>query len=356
MQNQEGQPIYLSVVLPGSYQTKVPYQGTLPTTANPLHVDVWASTTSRAFKDDDKDGSKGEVAIHTTGSFQSGEPQLLSQAIYPPPRRESSGTYTADPVYFVAMYPQSVVIDPPSGTNVWNATDDGTKATYTFTGCEDVMYAPEVYGAYDVEEQTQIVTKSPKLKFDHLLTRFTVKMGLELEEGEAILDAKEAWGKIKSLRIQSYNKAGDYGENLNQVTIDLSKGQEFDYGQDVSYEGIPGESMSFYVLGTNDTFPSGEGYELTEQIDSVAYVMCAPVVDSASDSDYVIIFETEKRERQELIIDLEKTIKPSDTEEGSTRGNHFVITLKFKKGRAIASVVNVAPWENGGYGSGDIND
>jgi hypothetical protein len=218
------------------------------------------------------------------------------------------------------------------------------------------MYAPKVSGAYDVEEQTQIVTKSPKLKFAHLLTRFTVKMGLELEEGEAILDAKEAWGKITSLGIQSYNKGGNYGENLNQVTIDLSAGQGFDYGEDVSFEGVPGERMSFYALGSNDTFPSGDGYELTEHIDSVAYVMCAPVDASASGPDYVIILETEKRGMQELNIELEKTIKPSDTEEGSTRGNHFVVTLKFKKGRAIASVVNVTPWKNGGYGSGDIND
>lgn len=347
MQNQEGQPIYLSVVLPGSYQTKVPYQDTLPTTANPLHVDVWASTTQSAFKDHDKDGREGEVAIHTAGSFQSGDPQLLAQAVYPPPRQGTEGHYTADPVYFVALHPKDVWSDEDLDND---GNKDGLTAVCTFSGCEDVMFAPEVSGSYDLDKPEAIVTNSPTLKFDHLLTRFTVKMGLELEDGETVSAAQEAWGKVRSLSIKSGL------ENLNKVTIDLTRGDGFDYGSHVTFSGTSEGSMNFYALGTDAPFPAEDGYELTEQIDSVAYVMCAPVIDSKNDPDYVLVFETEERGSQELEIELRQTTDPSPTERGSTRGNHFVLTLKFKKGRAIASVVNVTQWGNGGFGSGNIED
>lgn len=342
----EGQPIYLSVSLPSSPLSKVPFTGTAPTTSDPLRVDVWASTTQSQFRNDGMDGSAAHgnvVAIHTKGYFQSGEPQLLSQAVYPPPREGAQGSYTADPVYFVSMHPQN-----------WTTTD-GTQAIYTFSGCEDVMFAPQVSGAYDLEEQNQIVTSSPVLKFEHLLTRITVQVGVVLEEGESLQDVKDAWGGITGLNIRSYNPAG-YTENLNKVTVDLSRGDGFSYDADVRFSGQKTGSMGFFALGTDEAFPAaGSRYALTDQIDSVAYVMCAPVMATAQDHEYVITVETENRGEQELKLDLQKTAA-SASGVGSTRGNHFLVTLKFKKGRAVAALADVEQWENGGYGAGNIED
>lgn len=363
----EGQPIYLSASLPNGSQTKVPYEGTAPTTSNPLNVDVWASTTEKVFKDERKNGSEDAgwiVSIHTSGHFQSGEPQLLSQAVYPPPRQGSEGSYTAEPVFFVAMYPQS------DGDGKRWSTADGTQAVYTFTGCEDVMFAPQVSGAYDTQEQNQIVKNSPTLAFEHLLTRFTVKMGIVLEEGEKLLDVQEAWGKVTDIKIQAYNSSGGNVESLNTVTVDLSKGANFDYGNDIAFSYINaqgeqasaiGSSMDFYSLGTNGKFPGSNGFLLTEQIDSVAYVMCAPVVATAATGnyEYVITVNTKNRGEQTIELDLMKPATSGSGTElftGLTRGKHFGITLKFKKGSAIATVATVADWENGGYGTGEIED
>ncbi len=368
----EGQPVYLSVSLPDGSQTKVPYEGSAPTTSNPLNVDVWASTTEKVFLHkldpstgrplDGKNNTTGnEVAIHTSGHFQSGEPQLLSQAVYPPPRQGAEGSYTADPVFFVAMYPQS--IDGRS----WS-TANGTQAAYTFTGCEDVMFAPQVSGAYDTQEQNQVVKNSPELAFRHLLTRFTVKMGIVLEEGEKLLDVQNAWGRVKDIKIQAYNSQGGNVEALNTVTVDLSKGASFNYGNDIAFSyknaqgavaSAIGSSMDFYSLGTNGKFPGSNGFLLTEQIDSVAYVMCAPVVATAGDYEYVITVETENRGEQTIELDLMKPAASgtgTDLFTGSTRGKHFGITLKFKKGSAIATVATVTDWKNGGYGTGEIED
>lgn len=342
----QGQPIYLSACLNSDPSTKTPFEGTAPSTSNPLNVAVWASTTAQLYKNDGKDGSathEHQVAIHTQGRFQSGAPQLLSQAIYPPPRQNASGSYTADPVYFVAMHPQ----------NSWTTTN-GTQASFIFKGCEDVMFAPEVSGAYDTKEQTQVVTESPVLSFEHLLTRITVKMGIVLAEGENLQDVQEAWGKITALKIQTYNKDG-YGINLNKVSIDLSQGSKFSYDNHIAFSGQQDSSMDFYTLGTDNTFPGKNGYLLSEQIDSVAYVMCAPVIATAEDHEYIIIVETENRGVQELKLDLQKTATSAEGL-GSTRGNHFLATLKFKKGRAIAMEAVVTEWKNGGLGIGDIED
>ena len=111
--------------------------------------------------------------------------------------------------------------------------------------------------------------------------------------------------------------------------------------------------MSFYKLGTDDPF---QDYTLTSQIDSVAYVMCAPVVKNDVHPEYILLIDTEKRGVQELKFDVQQNAKPSSAETDSTRGNHFVVTLKFKKGRAVVSDVKVADWENGGFGIGNLDD
>ena len=176
-----------------------------------------------------------------------------------------------------------------------------------------------------------------------------------MEEGERIEDLKSAWGPITDLRIQSYNRSGDYLESSNKVTVDLSKGTAFNYDNDVTFERMQGESMGFFKLGSDDSFPGSGGYELTERTDSVAYVMCAPVVAKADAHEYVLTIVTQNRGVQTLELDIRKTAS-SEEGTGTTRGNHFLVTLNFKKGRAIATMVNILDWENGGYGTGDIVD
>ena len=349
----EGQPIYLSVRVPEMSLTKVPYEGSAPTTSNPLNVDVWASTTSAVFKNDNKNGSAADghiVAIHTGGHFQSGDPQLLSQAVYPPPVNTGG---SGAPVYFVSMYPQ----------NNWGTNDDGTIATYKFSGCEDLMFAKQVQGAYDTDSQGEVVTNSPTLAFEHLLTRFTVRMGIQLGTGENLLDVQNAWGPVTEMKIQAYNKQGGSLEGLNTVTIDLSKGAAFNYADDLTFsynngQNSIGSSLSLYSTDTDTQFPSAGGYALTEiknsNVPEVAYTMCAPVNATDDSHEYVITVTTEKRGEQEVILDLRESDSALFT--GDTRGKHFGVTLKFRKGSAIATVAKVEEWENGGYGSGEIED
>lgn len=329
----QGQPIYLSAALSGSAETKVPFVGTAPDESNPLEVAVWASTTDNVFLNTGNNGSDGTVAIHTAASFRDSGPQLLRGVVYPSSQVQGG---EAPAVHFVAMHPQ----------DSWN-TDDGTKAMFTFNGSQDVMFASRVSGAYDADGQP--AANVLELGFEHLLTRITIKMGVELKDGDELTDVLDAWGRIKHLEIQEADQ-----KIRDKVSIDLSKGDGFNFDTDIEFAESSASSLLFYKLGTDEKFPGEQWYELTEAIDSVAYVMCPPV-NLGDGAEYQINFETENKGQQSLELDLEKTASQQDGT-GSTRGCHYLVTLKFKRGRAITPEVEVIEWENGGYGTGYIED
>lgn len=354
-------------------RTKVPYdtENGKPSPDNHLNVEVWASTFDGTFLhkegwdgthdvDADDDGIPEEgnrsVSVHTKAFFQSDQPQLLSQAIYPPPIRKEDGVKKADPVYFVGLYPQSV--DATDGTGKWTTDENGATASYTFNGSQDLMYAPKVQGQYDVSEnQNETTTTTPTLHFHHLLTRFNVSIGADLESGVQLVDIEQAWGKVTGLQIQCYDPQG-WGYGVNSLTVDLTKGMS-DSGV-VTMGGHDKQlMMNFYKTGKDVVFPDGE-YKISE-MEEVAYVMCAPVEAVADTDEYVLIIQTQKENQElkttELFLNLKGKENDIDKElTGSSMGKEFNINLVFKKTRAIAEVVAISPWETGGQGSGDIKD
>lgn len=354
-------------------RTKVPYdtENGKPSPDNHLNVEVWASTFDGTFlhkgedgwdgtKDVDANGDKivekneRAVLVHTKAFFQSDQPQLLSQAIYPPPIRDEK----ADPVYFVGLYPQSV--DATDGTGKWTTDVNGAIASYTFNGSQDLMYAPKVQGQYDVSEnQNDTTTTTPTLHFHHLLTRFNVSIGADLESGVQLVDIEQAWGKVTRLQIQCYDPQG-WGYGVNSLTVDLAKGMN-DSGVVTMGSHDKQLQMNFYKTGKDDVFPDVDvGYKISE-MEEVAYVMCAPVEAVEGSDEYVLIIKTQKENQEpkttELFLNLKKKENDIDKElTGSSMGKEFNINLVFKKTRAIAEVVAISPWETGGQGSGDIKD
>ena len=367
--------IYLAARHDGMVRTKVPYdtENGKPSPDNHLNVEVWASTFDGTFlhkegwdgtKDVDANGDNNveenerAVLVHTKAFFQSDQPQLLSQAIYPPPIREENEVKKADPVYFVGLYPQSV--DATDGPGNWTTDENGATALYTFNGSQDLMYAPKVQGQYNVSEnQNELTTTTPTLHFHHLLTRFNVSIGADLESGVQLVDIEQAWGKVIGLKIQCYDPQGwSYG--VNSLTVDLAKGMS---DQEVVTMGAHNKTlqMDFYMTGKDVVFPDGNvGYKISE-MEEVAYVMCAPVEAVEGSDEYVLIIETQKENQEpkttELFLNLKGKENDIDKElTGSSMGKEFNINLVFKKTRAIAEVVAISPWETGGQGSGDIKD
>ena len=359
--DEEASRIYLSAGVGEIVSSRTPYHPSkegdiyVPTTSNPLNVSVWASTTPGVFPNSKLNGSNGTVAIHTEASFQSGDPQLLGEAIYP----KANENAEAKTVYFVGLHPKS---ETDSG---WTPSDTNQDANFTFTGKEDVMFAPQISGTYDTKPED-----SPLFHFHHLLTLLRIEMVADKDEPSVLKreEVSQKWGKIISLKlIQQPNKVTV--SNLGLVTKD-------NMTSNVAYTNAGSDpvNMDLYHTGTDYSFPNAavvDGDKIPTTLKEMAYVMCAPVVGEYKHTvdgvdvpkpEYTLHIVTEKREL-DIPIDLKLN---SGTEEtsyftGSTVGKQFTIVLNFKMGNVVTVVSEVViggetDWFTHGAGSGELTE
>ena len=391
-QADEGSRIWLSAAVEMSEATRSPYMPDKasdgdtyhPASDNVLSANVWGSTTEYLFKEEndpedyppypyDGNGTNGvddsKVAIHTTATFRSGDPQLLSAAIY------GKDGDAAPPVYFVAFH--------PTGWTTPGDDSEGKVATYTFDGNDDVMFAPQVSGHYATD-----FASSPELYFRHLLTWLRIEMKAENET------VSNSWGLLKSITIRSnsavtvdltsdaYN-AGNYKFEIEGTGSDAGI-QKYNFN-DITFSGetdmnfyrtgeekvFEGSEMTVRKVFTDDVFPESGGYLIpgkpdgeTEDIDpeEVAYVMCAPVnatkkkvVDGedVSSEEYVITITTEKR-AVTIPVDLQE--EAGTPYVGSTRRKQFTLSLLFKMGNTVSVATSVKDWVPGGVVVSEFGD
>lgn len=319
--------IRLAATIENTVLSRSVYTLTEPSKNQPLKAAIWASTTPRQFENlglNGRDDDVGTVAIYTTANFTNGAEQLLDYAVYP----KSGQT-----VYFVGLHP----------ANGWRTGSDGEgnngiSAIRNFTGCEDLMFAPQISGSYGMNKDNW-----PTFKFRHLLTWLRVCIAAESEA------VSNAWGKLKSLKIKSYNS----------VIIELNK--EFDSSTCLNYydSGLDYDHLlDFYKPGTDlkflDRNAPSTWYTLPYNVapQEAAYVLCAPVEATAEDSEgektaeYTLVIETENRS-VEVPVDL--MVKDQHFK-GSTRRNQFILNLTFRMGNNIAVSATVSDWRAGGMG------
>lgn len=364
--DEDASRIYLSAGIGNSESTRAPYYPTdgngeplhAPTLEHPLNVSVWASTTSGTYPNSELNGNNddGTVAIHTDAHFQSGDPQLLGEAIYP--KAQTQGE-TAKKVYFVGLHPLS------NQTNSWTATNDNKDAQFTFTGKEDVMFAPQISGSYGTE-----FDQSPQFHFYHLLTWLRISMVAYLgedEENSTTLTEDEkklkrekvsnAWGKITELTLKNQKDI---------ITIsNLGEATTSNYTSHVTFATESSDkSFALYHTGTDDVFPGTNRYAIPVNKTDAAYVMCAPVLGKEEDKfenpvpEYTLHIKTEHRE-MDIPLDLKGDERNLFT--GSTMGRVFNILLRFKMGDVISvsteiSVGGDADWFTHGTGTGDLTE
>ena len=341
--DEEASRIYLSASVGEAVSSRTPYQYEVPTMTQPLDVSVWASTTMGNFENKGENGRDGTVAIHTLAHFQSGAPQLLGEAIYP---KEDD-----TPVYFVGFHPQS------SDTE-WILQNDNNSASYTFTGREDVMFAPRISGSYGTDFDA-----SPQFHFRHLLTWLRIEMIADMDE-EDVENRKavaEAWGEIVSMTISSKEKV-----TVKNLSADSFVSSNVEFVDDEI-------AMNLYHTGTDDVFPRAGSVMIPhEKMAEVAYVMCAPVqgVDTQYDAgvdknlsvpEYTLHIQTTKRDVY-IPIDLMKidgnAVSPFTD---NTMGYQFVIQLNFKMGNVIGVSAAISldantDWFTHGTGSTDLKE
>ena len=327
-------PIYLSAVMKENIcsAVKSPYTATVPSNSAPLAAKVLISTTSGSYVHTGEDGTLGPIGIHTNARFTSGESQLLNGALY------NGNESKQGDVYFSALYPQ----------NDWTISNDGKKASYTFNGTQDVMFAPQEIGRY-VNSTERSGTQTPTLAFSHLLTYIKLYLYAASEE------VAHAWGKVTSISIR--NNSIDMGHGSQTVTIDLATGSPEFVSQE-NYEA------SFYT-GTDSVFPGANGHTLSypnAPQTETAYVLMAPVIAKAADledknrfiPEFEIAITTENRS---ALVNVDLTSSIADTYyAGDTAGKQFSLTLKFTMGNTVAVQAKVTDWATGGIGVGDFEE
>lgn len=328
--------VYIAASLQDNLHTKTPYVPSfdddmnpdVPTSKDPLSVEVWASSVPWMFSNRNLDGTQYdpvnnpgvpyEVAYHTTAHFQSGGPQLLAEMIY--------SKIDTPPIYFIAMSPNSG----------WDTTD-GKSATYKFSGHEDVMFAPQVDGSYGKKDSFGNPVW-PVLHFHHLLTWLRLEIIAENE------DVADVWGKIKDITITGNNS----------VTIDLSKSYN---AANVTFTGET--DMPFYANGTNEVFPASDGFSIPfRDMEEVAYMLCAPVQALVTDTEsedrvpeYTLNILTENRS---IAVPIDLKTAPDKWYEGSTMGMQFTLSLTFRMGNNITTGVVVKDWISEGVSGGNL--
>ena len=358
-----GSLIYVSTSVEDGFgvnaSTKVPYTHTGPISSNSSsHLDamVLVSTSAYEYKNTGSDGSdayNGVIGMHLPSVFRGSSEQVLNGPIY----NKDKQTY----VYFSAL-------SPHPAQNGWNVSENGKSASFKFDGTQDVMFAPQVSGSYDLANPVSSAEpQHPILKFNHLLTLINLSVYAESEE------VKNAWGNITSLIIRNAHDMTDYSSN--SITLNLDK-RFSDPEAVVFHKAEQVLNMPFYANGTGNVFPGEDNnYELvwkpTNAVSftppKVAYVMLAPVIALAKDKydasleapEFEIVLTTTNRtEPVTLSVDLISSINGSDITyfTGSTAGLQFNFTLKFTMGNTVAVQAQVTNWQTGGYGVGDVID
>lgn len=316
--------------------TKTPYELATPNTDHPFDASVWASTTSCNYVELSGaaalGGDANTVGYHATVYFQDGESQLLRGDVQYPKNYAT--------VYFIGLHPNA-------GWSKAAAGSDNTSTAYTFTGKEDLMYAPQV--------SSELGGSRPLLHFFHLLTLIKVEVYAENNE------VKASWGKLTSITLG--NQQTTLGIDLSSVpdvsSLDFATRQG-NVADKVSFSGAT-SSLSFYATGTDNTltteYPSG--CELATEATEVAYVICQPVDATAGDvesrtNEYTLTLNTENRTSVAVNVDLKTAADTWFT--GSTMGREFTVTLKLMAGGYIAASASVTNWETGGYVNQEVTE
>ena len=342
----KGSPIYVSVSTDhnNGIQLKSPYLSNVPSANNPLSAKVLVSTTEYEY-DDTSDalypdnGEDGKIAIHSNVTFTGPANQLINGASYNG-NAEKQGL-----VYLCALHPQG------SEDNDWNITgatgEKNYKASFTFSGKEDVMFAPQTTGSYNRQN-------IPVLSFKHLLTYLKLYI---YAESEAVSDA---WGNITSIKIKN---AHDMGDGSNIIEVNLSESY-LAADSPVTFTAVPDFKADLYEPETDMVFPSEEDgfvipYSNTAPEKETAYVLMAPVNALSADiydssflvNEFDIIIAAENRE---TVVNVDLMKNATDFFVGSTMGKMFSLTLKFTMGNTVAVQAVVTEWQTGGIGIGDV--
>lgn len=278
---------------------------------NPLTAKVEVSTVSGNYSDPYASGTITFTGLNAT-QFNS---DVIGKTTYPAGNNN---------IFLYGCYPAA------------DWTTNNHTAGCTFSGTQDVMYAPQQYST----KESAIAGNYPMLVFSHLLTLLEIRA---IAENPA---AQSLWGDLTEITL--IRGAGKDFANTVQVTL-------------ADAEAVPvygGTLPVWNVFTANDAVFTAQSLSLPvapQPSRFAAYTMVAPVMATGS-NDFTLSLKTSGTDTPVSITNIALNLK--DTQglpfTGNTCGKKFTITLTFCA-TFIQAGAQVTPWKNGGSADADID-
>ena len=301
--------------------TRAPFDGAIAST-NPLDARIVATATTGNYNALYVDGVMKFQDQATETHFESG---YTGKNYYP-----SDGTTLG----VSGLYPAKNKAQTPAG---WTFATD--KATFNFTGCEDVMVAKEVQ--WNKSKAQASSSNIPNLAFVPLLTKLNIK--LQAADANAIA----AWGAISKIELVATKSADPF----TSVSVDLVNGTAT--SGSFSTGTTPFKCYGMTETGGTKTYTDvayeSQSYSLTTTSTYQAYALIAPLqltTVTTGDLKFKVYAANANGGAQDVIVELKDNLGADY--DGFTQSKAFDINLKFKATEitATASVTDWTPMGN----------
>ena len=291
--------------------------GSAPTEQVPFKADVWFSLTKGKYENpsaNEEMSIPARVPVTFTSTQATdvilGEKNLL----YP----------LQDPVYCVGLYPgeeAGVPEDPDWSYQLINDGNNGnkTKFTHTINGSQDLMFADQLEGSYNVNFAQQ--------EYRHLLT------WVKVNASATSVEAAKVWGQVQELSL---------GSRESSVEVIVSGDSETEIA-------FSGDTLA--IAATNVRGKNPKGLSVIGQ--TVASLFCSgpytKIKNSNNTSDPLGYWITVKTNN---ITDEKSVFVPIvwdsgiQDDERDPKGKLFIINLYFNEVSVVSGVCTLHYWED----------
>lgn len=292
--------------------------GSAPTEQTPFAADVWFSLTKGKYEDNPSANEELSIPAKVPVIFTSTQATdaILSgkNLLYP----LDPDITQQDPVYCVGLYPGESAGDPDWSDELTD-NDSKTKFTHAINGSQDLMFADQIKGSYNVNFAPQ--------NYKHLLTWIKVNVSATSAE------AAKVWGQVAELSV---------GSRESSVEVIVS-------GDSDTEIAFSGDTLA--IAATNVPNKNPEGLSVIGQ--TVASLFCSgpytKIKNSTNPSDplgYWITVSTDKiRDAKSVFVPItwDSGISVQDRD---PKGKLFIINLYFNEVSVVSGVCTLHYWED----------
>lgn len=292
--------------------------GSAPTEQTPFTADVWFSLTKGKYENNPSANEELSIPAKVPVTFTSTQATdaILEEKnlLYPldPDKAQQ------DPAYCVGLYPGESAGDPDWSYELID-NNSKTKFTHTINGSQDLMFADQLEGSYNVNFAPQ--------NYKHLLTWIKVNVSATSAE------AAKVWGPVTKLSV---------GSRESSVEVIVS-------GDSDTEIAFSGDTLA--IAATNVPNKNPEGLSVIGQ--TVASLFCSgpytKIKNSNNTSDplgYWITVSTDN------ITDAKSVFVPITWDSGipaderDPKGKLFIINLYFNEVSVVSGVCTLHYWED----------